>query len=195
MLSKPECDIFEIWEDYKAALYLFILKRVEDQNIAKDILQEVLLKSYQYCSRGKEVLYLRSWLYKIAQNTVIDHFKQAGKHEPVDFDVADEGNDSSLVGEASDYIRILLKLLPLAYSVPLELYDLQGMEQKEIAEKLNLSLSNTKSRIQRGRIKLKERFLECCAVAFDEKGEMVSFDIRPYCRELQAEKARLEKKA
>ncbi|MGH1518697.1 sigma-70 family RNA polymerase sigma factor [Chryseobacterium sp. JK1] len=193
-MSKSECNIFEIWEDYKASLYLFILKRVEDQDTAKDILQEVLLKSYQYCTKGKEVLYLKSWLYKIAQNTMIDHFKKAGKLESINLDLIDEENNPSLIGEASEYIRVLLKLLPEKYALPLQLYDLEDMEQKDIAEKLNLSLSNTKSRIQRGRVKLKERFLECCAVAFDENGEMISFDIKPYCKELQAEKQKLEKR-
>lgn len=192
-MEKTACDIFEIWEDYKASLYLYILKRVEDQDVAKDILQEVLLKSYQYCSKGKTVLYLKSWLYKIAQNSIIDYFKKAGKRAPIDFDLPEQDEHHSLVGEASEYIRVLLKLLPDEYAIPLSMHDLEDIDQKTIAEKLHLTLSNTKSRIQRARTKLKERFLECCAVAFDQNGEMISFDIKPYCKELQAEKKRLEK--
>lgn len=192
-MQTTDCNIFEIWEDYKAALYLFILKRIEDRDEAKDILQEVLLKSYQYCSKGKTVIHLKSWLYKIAQNTIIDHYKASGKREPLSFDLTDETTSHSITGEASEYIRILLQLLPEEYSLPLKLYDLEDIDQKEIARRLNLSLTNTKTRIQRGRIKLKERFLECCAVAFDEHGEMISFDIKPHCKELQAEKKKLEK--
>ncbi|NJL22058.1 MAG: hypothetical protein HC895_16595 [Leptolyngbyaceae cyanobacterium SM1_3_5] len=75
------------------------------------------------------------------------------------------------MGEASEYIKALLKLLPDEYAIPLYMYDLEGIEQKTISEKLNLTLPNTKSRIQRGRMKLKERFLECCVVDFDENGE------------------------
>jgi RNA polymerase sigma-70 factor, ECF subfamily len=187
-MEKTDCDIFEIWEDYKASLYLFILKRVEDKEAAKDILQDVLLKSYQYCSKGKTVLYLKSWLYKIAINTISDHFRLTGKRLPISFDLADERRDSNIVGEASEYIRILLKLLPEEYAIPLSFYDLDGFDQKQIAVKLNLTLSNTKSRIQRGRIKLKERFLECCKVSFDETGEMISFDIQPYCTEYRPRK-------
>lgn len=186
------CDIFEVWEDYKAALYVFILKRVEDQDAAKDILQDVLLKSYQYCSKGKAVLYLKSWLYKIAQHSVIDYLRKSGKYESISFDIKEEEQRLSLVGEASEYIRVLLKLLPDKYAIPLSMSDLDDIDQKQIADKLQLTLSNTKSRIQRARVKLKERFLECCAVTFDENGEMASFDIKPHCKELQAEKLKLE---
>jgi RNA polymerase sigma-70 factor (ECF subfamily) len=61
-----------------------------------------------------------------------------------------------------------------------------------LQKNLNLTLPNTKSRIQRGRLKLKERFLECCIVEFDENGEMISFDIKPDCKLLQDEKNKLK---
>ena len=187
-----DCNIFKIWEEYKSSLLGYIKKRVADDESAKDILQEVLLKSYQFCSKGKTVLHLKSWLYKITQNTIIDYYKKANTHIPFEIDPLYEQSEQSLIGEASEYIKALLKLLPDEFAVPLYMYDLEGIDQKSIAQKLNLTLPNTKSRIQRGRIKLKERFLECCVVEFDEKGEMISFDIKPYCKELQAEKKRLK---
>jgi RNA polymerase sigma-70 factor, ECF subfamily len=187
-----DCNIFEIWEEYKSSLLGYIKKRVSNDEDAKDILQNVLLKSYQFCSQGKTVLHLKSWLYKITQNTIIDYYKKANKNLPFDIDPVYEKSELSIIGEASEYIKVLLKLLPDKYAIPLFMYDLEEIDQKTISEKLSLTLSNTKSRIQRGRVKLKERFLECCNVAFDENGEMVSFDIKPQCKELQAEKKRLE---
>jgi len=187
-----DCNIFEIWEDYKSSLLGYIKKRVADNDDANDILQDVLLKSYQFCSKGKTVLHLKSWLYKITQNTIIDYYKKSNKNIPFDIDPRYEQDEHSLIGEASDYIKVLLKLLPDEYAIPLYMYDLEGIDQKTISKNLNLTLPNTKSRIQRGRLKLKERFLECCIVEFDENGEMVSFDIKPQCKELQAEKKSLE---
>lgn len=140
----------------------------------------------------KNGLYLKSWLYKIAQNAIIDHYKKDDKYQSITFDVAEEENTKSLLGEASEYIKALLKLLPDEYALPLRMYDIEDISQKEIADRLNLTLVNTKSRIQRGRVKLKERFLECCAVEFDENGEMISFDIKPQCKELQAEKKKFK---
>jgi RNA polymerase sigma-70 factor, ECF subfamily len=187
-----DCSIFEIWEEYKSSLLFYIQKRVVNNDDAKDILQDVLLKSYQFCSKGKTVLNLKSWLYKITQNTIVDYYKKQNKSIPFNLELPDNQDEHSLIGEASEYIKALLKLLPDEYAIPLFMYDLEDIDQKTISEKLNLTLPNTKSRIQRGRVKLKERFLECCIVVFDENGEMISFDIKPQCKELQAEKKRLE---
>jgi RNA polymerase sigma-70 factor (ECF subfamily) len=187
-----DCNIFEIWEEYKSSLFGYIKKRVTDEDDAKDILQDVLLKSYQYCSNGKTVLYLKSWLYKITHNTIIDYHKKNNKTISFAVDFVERESEKSIIGEASDYIKVLLKLLPNDYATPLYMSDIDGTDQKTIAENLGLTLPNTKSRIQRARVKLKERFLECCVVSFGESGEMVSFDIKPQCKELQAEKKRLE---
>lgn len=187
-----DCNIFEIWEAYKASLFGYIKKRITDENDAKDILQNVLLKSYQYCSNGKTVIYLKSWLYKITQNAIIDYYKKANQNISISFDVVEANSEKSILGEVSDYIKVLLQLLPDDYARPLYMSDIEGIDQKIIAENLGLTLSNTKSRIQRARVKLKERFLECCIVSFGESGEMVSFDIKPQCAELQAEKNKLE---
>ena len=186
-----DCDIFEIWEEYKSSLLGYIKKRVTDNDDSKDILQDVLLKSYQFCSKGKTVLHLKSWLFKITQNTIVDYYKNNNKSS-LEFDLVDEMVEKSLIGEASEYIKALLKLLPKEYAIPLYMYDLENINQKVIAEKLNLTLPNTKSRIQRGRLKLKERFLECCMVEFVENGEMISFDIKPDCTLLQDEKIKLK---
>lgn len=187
-----DCDIFEIWEEYKSSLLAYIRKRVTDKDDSKDILQEVLLKSYHYCTKGKAVTHLKSWLYKITQNAVTDYFKRSNKRSHIDIDLAEDNDKGSIWGEASDYVRVLLKLLPPDYAVPLSMSDIDGIDQKLIAKKLHLSLPNTKSRIQRARVKLKERFLECVEVTFAENGEMTAFDIKPQCKELQVEKAKLE---
>ena len=139
-----DCNIFEIWEDYKSSLLGYIKKRVADNDDASDILQDVLLKSYQFCSKGKTVLHLKSWLYKITQNTIIDYYKKSNKNIPFDTDPQYEQNEHSLIGEASEYIKALLKLLPDEYATPLYMYDLEGIDQKTISENLNLTLPNTK---------------------------------------------------
>ena len=189
-----DCNIFEIWEEYKSSLFGYIKKRVSDEDDAKDILQDVLLKSYQYCSKGKTVLYLKSWLYKITQNAIVDYHKKTNKTIAISFEVVEENSEKSILGEASDYIKALLKLLPDEYAKPLYMSDIEGLDQKTIAANLKLTLTNTKSRIQRARVKLKERFLECCVVSFGESGEMVSFDIKPECTALKKEHARIENK-
>ena len=120
--------------------------------------------------------------------------KKTNKTIAISFEVVEENSEKSILGEASDYIKALLKLLPDEYAKPLYMSDIEGLDQKTIAANLKLTLTNTKSRIQRARVKLKERFLECCVVSFGESGEMVSFDIKPECTALKKEQARIENK-
>jgi RNA polymerase sigma-70 factor, ECF subfamily len=102
-----DCNIFEIWEEYKSSLFGYIKKRVTEEDDAKDILQDVLLKSYQYCSNGKSVLYLKSWLYKITQNTIIDYHKKNNKTISFSLDYVETANEKSIIGEASDHFICL----------------------------------------------------------------------------------------
>ena len=183
----PDCNIFEIWEDYNESLYVFVLKKVHDKELAKDIIQDVLLKSYQFCTSGKSVAYVKSWLYKIAINTIVDQARKAGHEVEIDNDWAADETSDSVVGEASLYIKSLLQLLPDEYARPLILSDLDGLSQKEIAKQLNLSLTNTKSRITRARVKLKALFMEYCDVTFNARGEMTHFAVKSHYKELQTE--------
>jgi len=85
-----DCNIFEVWEEYKDGLYGFIHKRVNEEDDAKYILQEVLLKSYQYCSTGKSVEHLKAWLYKITLDGVADCYRSNQKHLTVSAELAGE---------------------------------------------------------------------------------------------------------
>jgi RNA polymerase sigma-70 factor (ECF subfamily) len=60
----------------------------------------------------------------------------------------------------------------------LELTDVQGLTQKELAERLNLSLSGAKSRVQRAREKLKGVLTECCHIEVDRRGRVVDWESR-----------------
>ncbi|HMY75336.1 MAG TPA: sigma factor-like helix-turn-helix DNA-binding protein [Blastocatellia bacterium] len=61
--------------------------------------------------------------------------------------------------------------------------ELQGLTQQEIAQRQGISLSGAKSRVQRGRAKLKEVFQECCALEFDQRGKVSDYQsCQPGCR-------------
>ena len=76
----------------------------------------------------------------------------------------------------------MVEALPTRYRDAVELVELRGMKQREAAEKLGLSLSGAKSRVQRGREKLRELMLECCHFQFDRSGKVMDFEPRsPGC--------------
>ncbi len=67
----PNCDVPALWLEHKTALKNYILKRVRDEDLSNEILQEVLLKVYKFCLSKSGVKNVRSWLYQIAHNTMI----------------------------------------------------------------------------------------------------------------------------
>ena len=53
--------------------------------------------------------------------------------------------------------------------------EFEEISQKALAERLGLSLSGAKSRVQRGRVKLRELLLGCCHVDFDRRGNIIDY--------------------
>lgn len=191
---KTNCDVPELWQEHKNELRNFILKRVKDHDITNDILQDVLMKVYNFCISKSGVRNIRSWLFQITQNTIADHYRKQSKLTGLDTINELESEDQNLTfSEATNYILPMLNFLPIKYAVPLKLADIDNMKQADIAEKLNLSLPATKSRIQRARQLLKAEFITCCHFETDKLGNLISFDIKDSCEPLQRIKKKIEK--
>jgi RNA polymerase sigma-70 factor (ECF subfamily) len=181
---KKYSEVSSLWIDYKNGLKYYILKKVKDQEIANDLSHEVLMKIYNSCCSGSEIKNVRSWMFQIAHNTTIDYLKKENKfiHEVPEIFEKDENNSYK---EAEGLLKPLIELLPEKYAIPLQLSDIEELKQVEVSAKLNLSLTATKSRIQRARKLLKEKIIECSDLELDEKGNLLSLEIKQSCESLQ----------
>jgi RNA polymerase sigma-70 factor, ECF subfamily len=186
------CDVPSLWLEHKSQLRSFIQKRIKDENLTNDILQEVLMKVYNFCASKSGVRNIRSWLFQIAQNTITDHYRNNSKLTLTDeLPEMHEEEENTAFKEATNYIIPMLGFLPEEYAIPLRMSDIDGLKQADIAEQLGLGLSATKSRIQRGRQLLKAEFLTCCHFETDLQGNIISFDIKPDCKPLQTLKKKI----
>jgi RNA polymerase sigma-70 factor (ECF subfamily) len=61
----------------------------------------------------------------------------------------------------------------------LKLSELDGLTQQNVADRLGLSLSGAKSRIQRGRAMLRNVLDQCCTFEFDRRGNLLEVDPKP----------------
>jgi RNA polymerase sigma-70 factor (ECF subfamily) len=77
-----------------------------------------------------------------------------------------------------DMIKMMDEM-PDEYCEALCLTELEGLSQKEYADKKGLSYSGAKSRVQRARLILKNMLLQCCHYQFDKYGTAI--DIQPKC--------------
>jgi RNA polymerase sigma-70 factor (ECF subfamily) len=65
--------------------------------------------------------------------------------------------------------------LPERYRQALILTEFEGHSQREMAEQLGLSYSGAKSRVQRGRVMLKQQLVDCCHFEFDRRGSIIDY--------------------
>ena len=188
------CDVPALWQEHKEALYYFILKRVHDEPTAKDISQEVLIKVYNFCLSKSGVRNVRAWLFQIAHNAIVDHYRKHKRDIATESfnEEKEEEQEASAFKDAAEFILPMIGLLPELYAVPLRMSEVDGTNLKDIAREPDLGLSAVKQRVSRGRKLLKEIFTECCLMELDEQGRLVSFDIRPDCGALQRYKKSLE---
>ena len=185
----------ELWLQYRQALQSYLHGKVHDAALAEELTQRVLLRVVNACCSDIEVRNVRAWLYQISRNVLADYYRVEGAGTQVRGDVRfttydlqfmiglpqEQGDSSDVWREMELYLRRLLRLLPEHYATPLRLADLEGMKQQEIADRLGLGLSAIKSRIQRARVMLREKIVECSHLELDSAGRPVDFAIRACC--------------
>ena len=86
-----------------------------------------------------------------------------------------DSEEQSSLGELSACVAPMIAALPEKYRDALIMTDLNGMTQQEAANRLGVSLSGAKSRVQRGRKQIKDMLLACCRVELDRLGGVVDF--------------------
>ena len=171
--------------EFRAKLRAFVRRRVRDDATADDVTQETLLKVY----RSRATIYdgqrLEAWLYRIARNTIIDHYRRqrpsAELPEALAAEPADEVADfRAAVAVAT---KRFLEDLPEAYREPVRLAELEGLPLAKIALRSGLSLTAVKSRVRRGRAMLKKKLQDCCRFEFDATGRAIGWEVRrqPCC--------------
>lgn len=162
----------DIWKAYCQDVKQFILSKVNSEDIANDLLQETFIKIHTKIETLQRQEKLKSWIFAIARNTVLDYFKQNTNSR--DFFDSDSILEEEKAGHnEKDCLHGIIKHLPKKYRDPLFLSDIKGMKQADIAKQLKLQLSTTKSRIQRARKQIAQCYMECCDFRINQKGFLV----------------------
>ena len=165
-----------VYRDLDSSLRKFIRNRVADHDITEDILQEVYIKIHTSIGSLRDTKRLTPWVYQITRNAIIDQYRRARPESELQENlVALQPEEPDVYANLAASVRGMMNCLPGEYRQALELADLQGMKQKEVAEQIGLSVSGAKSRIQRARQKLKQAFLDCCHFEFDHGGKVMDF--------------------
>src|SRR5437870_13891173 len=142
----PDQD-YLVWayQTHVTAIYQYVYSRVGNRPDAEDLTSQVFMKAIQGMRADVSVPELRSWLYKVAQTTLADHWRQyyAEDTGELDDDVtrppAPRENPEAVLRVDS-----LLATLPESYRRVLEPRLLRGYSVRGTAQELNLSETNVK---------------------------------------------------
>lgn len=172
------------WRDLDAKLRQFIANRVRPVDV-DDLVQDVFLRIQRGLPSLRNGQRFGPWVYKIARSAIVDHARSTARHPqtrsepPEPSHPRDEDDDDDAVErEVATYAALFVSMLPSPYREALTLTELEGLTQREAAEMLGLSLSGMKSRVQRGREKLRAALEDCCHITLDARRRVVDCELR-----------------
>ncbi len=162
-------------KEYQVYAYNIAYRMMGNEEDAKDITQEALIKVYKSINKFNETSSFSTWLYRIVMNTCKDELKKR-KESTVSLDKeieTDDGTFSREIGdeqlnpsiivernEVSHLVQEAISSLPDANRMVVVLRDIQGLSYEEISQVIKEPIGTVKSRISRGRNQLKKLLID-----------------------------------
>jgi len=174
-----------IWAEFNEKLFNYIKSMVSNEHDAEDILQTVFIKVYKSIDSLDDPDAIKSWIYKITKNTVIDFYKKKKDMavEPEKFlNLEDEVEENdNLNDELVNCIKNMIFTLPPKYKDVYDMYENREMKHKEIADALDISVSNSKVRLKRAKTIFKDMLVDCCDFEVDVYGNVIDYKQKKEC--------------
>jgi len=171
------------WKELEQRLRPYLARRVASPADVDDLLQDVFVRLHQGLSTLRDEERFGGWVYRIANNAMLDKARQRARspqtYSEDDSQVAVAADDDdALQSDLGECVALFVGRLPSPYREAVTLTELEGLSQKEAAEMLGISLSGMKSRVQRGREKMRRMFEECCHISVDCRGRVIECEPR-----------------
>ena len=178
--ANDETAFNEVVSRYKDKIYNYLYRMMGDAADAEDLTQEVFVRLYTSLGSFRSQSSLSTWLFRIAGNLCIDHFRRSKKHRVVAYSLDEpvgetsDNADGTAPGrevadltyephrlmerlEMSQQIQAALSGLPEKLRAVLILHDIEGMPYEEIAQVVRCPLGTVKSRLFNARLQLRQK--------------------------------------
>lgn len=179
-------EVAGVYTEFHRSLLAYVRSKIRSKEDAEDILQNVFAKISANADSlsGKDKI--QNWLFAVTRNAVIDYYRVNAKKKNVELNASrseqllDEESPDTTKG-LDNCVGTMIALLPEEYKGIVEDAEIHGISQKELAVKYNMAYSSMRSRVQRGRERLKQLFYNCCHIKTDKHGNVLQAHGRPDC--------------
>ena len=140
-----------LFERHFETVYRFVRSKVGDQ--AEDLVQAAFLACVKGRDRFREDASFRTYLFSAARHKIIDHWRVRDRHETDELSAHDLGPSPSSLLNRADEERLLvmaLRRIPLDLQMAIELFYVEGLKSREVAEVLDIPHGTVRSRLRRG---------------------------------------------
>ena len=157
----------QLMEHYQSACYGLAWRLLGDAELAADATQDAFLHAYDAIGRFRGGIF-RSWLLRITANASYDLLRRAQRRPTTALPEPEEGQAElsdaaapnpvaeSIRAELYRHLEVALRRLPDDQRMAVVLCDVYGMDYNEVAAATHSALGTVKSRIHRGRLRLRD---------------------------------------
>lgn len=147
-----------LYKDYYAVLMPLCQRYANNKEDALDIMHEGFIKVFKHIGKYQMGTSLNAWIKRIMVNTAIDFYRKKVRRRTENLETAYtvKSSDPNAINflAAEEIIQRLHQLSP-SYRSIFNLYVIEGFSHKEIAEKMNISESTSRSNLVKARAKLR----------------------------------------
>ena len=176
-----------VWAELHASIRGFVARRVRQQADVDDVVQRVFLQVHRALPTLRETDKLHAWVYQTTRRAIADFYRTPSQNRELATgtveDIANEvavsdslDDDEAATRELSTCLKPLMSGLTAADQEALQIVEFDGVTQVEAAARLGLSVSGMKSRVQRARSRLRSALHDCCRIAVDRRGGVISYE-------------------
>lgn len=153
----------QVYRLYSEAMYFIACRYINNEEEAKDIMQEGFLKAFQNMHKIEDPRGFGAWLKRIIINQCLDMLRKKKldtvsiDNQPVEQMIDDEQDWNVARNITKEHVEKAIEKIPEKYQWVIKLYLMEGYDHAEISEILQIAQKTSRTQLRRGKMLLQEQ--------------------------------------